>query len=200
MPLLLCCALLPFFGKPGDAPSTKSLRVPRGSAVLIDGKVSPSERDDALQLTTSDGVELRFKTHDRYLLVMVQHPAGTNGFDDLFLSTPNGIFDLHASAKLGERKLAANGTWPEWTWWNNQGWAANVSRTDSFEGPRLLPESIREFQIDRSRLGGNTVRLRVLTTILDSKGEPREIAYPPGTSDLKPDGWLTLELPPLKKL
>lgn len=188
--LFLICSLLYFGGQ--------TVHVPRGSAVLVDGKTSPAEWDDAIGLTTPSGVELKFKTHDRYLLIMVRHPAGTSGFDDLFLSTSGGIFDLHASAKLGERKLATNHTWPQWTWWNNQDWAANVSRTDSFAGPRLLPESIREFQIDRSRLGGNTVLLRVLTTVLDSKMQPREIVYPAGTSDLKPDGWLTLELSPLK--
>jgi hypothetical protein len=163
----------------------------------VDGKISESEWDDALKITTPDGVELRFKTHDHYLLVMVQHPTGTNGFDDLFLTARGlGIFDLHASAKLGERKLAANHTWPEWRWWNNQDWAANVSRVESFQEPRFLPESVREFQIDRSRLGGNTIRLRLVTTTLDAKGEPTEITCPAGTSDTKSLGWLVLQLPP----
>src|SRR5579875_1487870 len=63
--------------------------------------------------------------------------VGKYGFTDLFV---NGDLDLHASAKLGERKRQPDGTWSRRDWWNNDRWAANVSRMEKFDGPELMRE------------------------------------------------------------
>ena len=66
--------------------------------------------------------------------------------------------NLHASAKLGER-TGNNPAWPDWRWWNNEGWSANVARFNAFEGERFLPDVAKEFQIALTRLPAPGFRL-----------------------------------------
>jgi hypothetical protein len=61
------------------------------------------------------------------------------------------VLNLHASAKLGEREGSFE-HWPEWVWWNNRNWAANVARAASFQPPEFLADEAKEFQIDLKRL------------------------------------------------
>jgi hypothetical protein len=75
--------------------------------------------------------------------------------DDQFLAE---YLNLHASAKLGERR-GRGGAWPEWVWWNNEGWAANLTRAESFEARRFLPDTVKEFQIRLRRLPGREFAL-----------------------------------------
>jgi hypothetical protein len=141
----------------------RAANVPQGSAVMIDGKLSPGEWSDAKEFPLSNGVDLFVKRHERFLLIAVEFPAGIYGFTDLFI---NRNLDLHASAKLGERARASNGEWSAWKWWNNDGWVANVSRVDEFAGPKLIAESVREYQIDLDRFSSREIQLEVLSTIM----------------------------------
>ena len=169
------------------------LRVPEGKAVMIDGQISPGEWDDARKLPLNGGARLLVKRHEDYLLVGVELSPGASGFVDLFLSPESRqILDFHASAKLGERSLE-NGSWPEWSWWNNRLWVANVSRVDSFDQRRFLPDHAREFQIQLSRFGSKRLLLRLMLSLASQSGYKGEI-FPIGTSDKNTKGWVELDL------
>jgi hypothetical protein len=57
------------------------------------------------------GARLYIKTSGEFVYVAVQFPAGRSGFTDIYIASADGtIHDLHASAKLGERKLEG-GKW-----------------------------------------------------------------------------------------
>jgi hypothetical protein len=106
-------------------------RVPQGHSILVDGRISMGEWTDAATIELGRGVQLLTKQHDDYVLLAVIFPKDSSGFVDLFISPDQStIFDLHASAKLGERTTSTPDKWPDWVWWNN--WAANVSRVESF--------------------------------------------------------------------
>lgn len=145
--------------------------VPRGSAVMIDGKVSPGEWSDALKVVLSNGVDLLIKRHERFLLVAVVLPPGKYGFTDLLVDEN---LDLHASAKLGERVRTAGGAWSDWKWWNNDRWTANVARVEAFAGPTLSPEGVREYQIDLDRFPEKTIQLEVFSTIMNGNQRQAE--------------------------
>jgi hypothetical protein len=87
------------------------------------------------------------KSSGEFVHVGVRFPEGRSGFTGLYVAAQGGgIYDLHASAKLGERQLQS-GKWPECSnWWNNRGRVANVSQMESFENRTFLPASVRESQ------------------------------------------------------
>jgi hypothetical protein len=136
------------------------VHVPAGKPVMVDGKIGPGEWSDAAEAEGPGGARLYIKTSGDFVYVAVQFPAGRSGFTDIYLTSEDGgVYDLHASAKLGERRLDG-GKWPEWSnWWNNRGWVANVSRVDSFEKRTFVPAGVREYQIERSRFVGRRVAL-----------------------------------------
>ncbi len=131
VPFALCTACA------GELQPRQVVSVPRGSAVMIDGRISPGEWSDAKRIVLANGATLYVKQHEHYLLLAIVFPSGKYGFTDLFV---NGDLDLHASAKLGERKRQPDGTWSRRDWWNNDRWAANVSRMEKFDGPELMRE------------------------------------------------------------
>jgi hypothetical protein len=151
----------------------KIIPVPKGSAVMIDGKLEPGEWSDARKTAFLNGAVLYSKLHEHFLLLAIVFPQGKYGFTDLFMDHD---LDLHASAKLGERRQNPNGTWPEWTWWNNDRWTANVSRVEEFTGPKLMAENVREYQIDLKRFPKKEIGIEVVCTILsgnEAQGEWR---------------------------
>jgi hypothetical protein len=99
---------------------------------------------------------------------------------------------LHASAKLGERRFQ-NGAWPEWIWWNNQGWVANVSRVDSFEKRTFLPTNAREYQIRKSRFPGREWKV-MIEFLTPAEPEWKTTPYPAGCVNSNTKGWLVLRL------
>jgi hypothetical protein len=145
--------------------------IPRGTAVMIDGRLSPGEWSDAMQVVLTNGVTLHIKRHGQFLLLAIAFPHGKFGFTDLIVNTN---LDLHASAKLGERERASKGTWPEWKWWNNDRWTANVSRVEDFTGPKLMPENVREYQINLVRFPDRLIHLEVVSTIMKNNQQEAE--------------------------
>jgi hypothetical protein len=171
----------------------RPVTVPVGKPVMVDGHFSAKEWEDAAEIAMPESIRLYFKQSGDFVYVCVRLPKGGSGFTDLYLSTPERpAVNLHASAKLGERVLTDNG-WPEWTWWNNVDWVANVSRVDSFEKRSFLPEDVREFQIRRSRFPGGRwlVRFEVSVAVKD---DYRAVAFPEGTNSKTKKGWLQLDL------
>jgi hypothetical protein len=139
--------------------SAASILIPRGAHVLIDGKLGPDEWADARRVAAADSVAIYLKRDLNYLYVAVQPTAGSFSVDLYFdRGEAAAVLDLHASAKLGERE-GWFGQWPEWTWWNNRDWAANVVRVASFEPRAFLNDEVKEYQINLKRLGARRLRL-----------------------------------------
>jgi hypothetical protein len=171
-----------------NAYAQDKIQVPRGKAILIDGKFSAGEWQDAAEKTVSDSVKLYVKTSEHYVFICVRLMAENSFFVDLYLSTSNKeIHNLHASAKLGERLLKEN-DYPEWQWWNNRDWSANVSRVLSFDERKFLPDEVKEFQISRERFKGN----QWLTMFEIYTGGTAK-AFPTNTTNKKTENWLLLE-------
>lgn len=189
----VCCPILIISIAVTNAICQQSIHVPEGKPVMIDGKLEAGEWNDASLRELPGLARLYVKQSNEYVWLAVELTNAKDGALDLYLAPSNGnIYDLHASAKLGERKLE-NGKWPEWTWWNNQGWVANVARADSFEKRTFLPTQLREYQILRSRFAGKEWRLR-FEVLTPAEPEWKTTAYPSGSKNTDVKGWLVLKL------
>jgi hypothetical protein len=142
-------------------PGRDSVTVPHGRSVLLDGRVEAAEWKDAKIVQVTQGLRLLLKHDSAYLYVAVL-PAEARTFGvNLYLAAGDTILpylNLHASARLGER-TGTRTSWPEWRWWNNSDWSANVARFNGFERERFLPDVAKEFQIALTRLPGPSFRL-----------------------------------------
>jgi hypothetical protein len=163
--------------------------------MMIDGRLSPGEWQDSRQIDVTGVGSLHIQQVGDFVYIAVQYTSAPSGMVDLYVSPREGeIYDLHASAKLGERQLRGN-SFPEWSWWNNRDWVANTSRVDSFENRTFLPTPIREFQIRRSRFASTVWRVRFeLTTMGTANQILSTSTYPAQTSDKSTAGWLQLDL------
>ena len=173
------------------------VRVPAGKPVMVDGKIERGEWSDAAEVKMRDGARLYLKSAGDFVCVAVLFPTSRSGFTDLYIASEGGnIDDLHASAKLGERRLH-NGKWPDWnSWWNNDGWVANVSQVRSFEKRTFMPANAREYQIKRSRFGGHVWRLMVDLSLDSEPGEYTVVRFPESTSNSNPQTWLKVQVEP----
>jgi hypothetical protein len=175
-----------------EAAPARTIKVPKGRSILIDGKISTFEWTDAAKVELGKGAQLFAKQHDKYVLLVVIFPKGSSGFADVFISPDSSeIFDLHASAKLGERVSSTPNKWLDWQWWNNREWTANVSRVQSFDEKKFLPENVREFQIKRTRFPGSEWRVRTVLSIENGQ-KYTELHLPEATPNKSSEQWLTL--------
>lgn len=188
---LALVVLVPLFTA-NAAVSQTIWHAPKGKSVMVDGTVEQGEWDDALVKDLVGLARIRIKRSEEYVFFGVELLNSDDGALDLYVSpSPGEIYDLHASAKLGERKLADH-AWPEWKWWNNTGWVANTSRVDSFQKPSFLPAKVREFQISRTKFLGN--QWRVMFEIL-TPADPtwKTTPYPPKAKTTDTRDWIRLE-------
>lgn len=165
------------------------------SAVMIDGILSEGEWQKAARVDVPGTAELYFQRSDEFIYVAVKYTNSPSGIVDLYLSPREGeVYDLHASAKLGERQLRAN-QFSDWNWWNNRGWTANISHVDSFEKRTFLPAPIREYQIRCSRFPTRAWRVRFELTAMNSNNQTQfHTVFPRDTTDKSTAGWLLLSL------
>src|SRR5262249_6311121 len=164
-------------------------RVPRGTPALLDGHVEKSEWNDAAVISLDDFARVYVKQSGEFVWLALELLKDKNGTLDLYLSTEDGaIYDLHCSAKLGERRLTAS-SWPqEWSWWNNRDWIANGSRFDSWERRRFLDEPSREFQIRKSRFPGTRWKL-MFDVMTPSEAQWKTTRFPHNTSNTDSTNW-----------
>lgn len=173
------------------------IRLSVGKPVMVDGNIEPGEWSDAAEVKMPNDARLYLKVAGEFVYVAVQFPASGSGFTDLYIAPAGGsLYDLHASAKLGERQLH-NHQWPEWNnWWNNQGWVANVSRVDSFEKRTFLTANAREYQIKRARFPGREWRLMLDMSLESKEGRYTVVRFPTSASDSNPEKWLRVQIEP----
>lgn len=177
------------------AAGAEPIKVPVAKqVVMIDGKISPTEWQDAATISAGDFARIYIKQTKEHVWLAVEFLRSKTGTLDLYISPGRGRpVNLHASAKLGQRILQ-NGAWPEeWTWWNNDGWIANVSRVDSWDERTFMPETAREFQIARSWFPNGEFRIMVE---MMTPAEPnwQTTAFPVDGINTDPKRWATFRL------
>jgi hypothetical protein len=165
-----------------------AIDVPGGSAILLDGRCDPDEWAGAREQPLADGAMLRLKQgpDDLYLCVQPRQPTWFGV--DLYIARPGEKpFNLHASAKLGERVWLTD-RWSDFKWWDQAGWVANTSRGVVFEKREFLPDHAKEFQVRRSRVGSKPFQLMV-----EIHGE-QSVASPAQARADQPAGWFTISV------
>lgn len=174
--------------------SAQSLTVTPGKPIMLDGKIVSEEWADAKTVQLGDFARLYVKQNNSDVLLAIEYLEADTFTVDVFLSQGDGkLYDLHSSAKLGERTLK-NGRWSdEWTWWNNDRWVATVSRVDSWEKRTFLNQTVREFQISRSRFPGKQwkVSFEFMTQAQPAWTTTR---FPAEAANASDKNWLTLIL------
>ncbi len=193
MPLLLAIglALSPIrFHIPCD--THDGAMIPHGHGILIDGRLEATEWADACEIRVTPAYRLLVKYDTAYLYLAVVRSTPTVFGVNLYLALPESAayLNLHASAKLGER-LGHRGAWPDWVWWQNRSWSANVERFNAFTGERFLPDTVKEFQIGLARLPASHF-------LLTFDVETTDVREQPVVTGLTRDGvhWIALRLGP----
>lgn len=202
--------------EPPDSDEDSRLVVPEGDGrpVLLDGVFSSGEWEDATAVVADSSVTLHFKRNRGDVFIGANLTNLHVPVIDVFLQSGEGpIMQFHASAQLGERELSAHGEEndPAFHWGVTSGWYANEVRWDQIVRDSLLTEGVDpnearlatmvrydgfELQLRRAKLGGSEWRLHVEVMA----GPDYEIphVYPEGTDRRSTDGWLVLELGPVR--
>lgn len=169
----------------------QQIKIPKGKTILIDGKVQKTEWDDSEVVFVSDSITLNLKADMEYIYLAIQVAEGKNAIADLYCTTGTDIINLHASAKLGQRILK-NEKWPDWNWWNNDLWTANVSRVESFEHRTFLKENVREFQVSKQFFSASNTKFFFEVTYLSMSRVTSAVPYPSNAIKSKTGNWLNL--------
>ncbi|HEY1023583.1 MAG TPA: hypothetical protein VGE26_00345 [Sphingobacteriaceae bacterium] len=168
------------------------IKVPQSlHSVLPDGKFSENEWKDAYVMPVSDSLMLYIKQDAEniyWCLRGMQNRPSLAGVD-FYITHHDSLINLHASAKLGERKLTGGG-YGDWNWWNNENWIANVARFNAFTGTRFLPDEAKEFQLRKIRFSNQAIRLMLQEDNLKNPNPP----FPAGSSPNDTTKWLILGL------
>jgi hypothetical protein len=216
MKLALCSAAMTvgLLGVAGasSGPAPAEVAVPEGSGVpvITDGLFSPGEWDDATRVALTPSVQLHLKQFRGVVFIGVRGSGqGGIGPSDLFLATPGGpIHQLHVSAQLGEKVLAAAGDAPPFRWGYTSDWYANELRRDMQEAERpqkegrnpieimvatSYPSDGIEFAIRRSKISGARWLMRLGASALEG-GKPGMLVHPAGSAERTTEGWQVLRL------
>ncbi len=175
------------------AAAQQTVQVPKGTdLVMIDGKLGKNEWKGAATLPLGNLASVHVKHSADYVWIAVECLTCTDFALDLYVQPEDGeIYDLHSSAKLGERQLR-DGNWSDqWEWWNNNAWVANWSRVDSFQDKTFVNQQVREFQISRERFDGSTWRV-MFELLLPDEPKWRTIRYPQKAINNVTKDWIVL--------
>jgi len=161
---------------------------------MVDGQLGNREWSDAAQFSLGDRARVFVKQRDGYVYIAIEWLTGDMFTVDAYLAPADGkLYDLHSSAKIGERTLQ-NGAWPEeWTWWNNSGWVANWSRVDQWKPVKFMPEKVREFQIARERFAGDKWKI-MFELMAPADPNWKTYTFPPEAKNNSAENWITLLL------
>lgn len=196
-PIIVVAAAI---GLGGAAPVPQAISAGKAGPVLMDGACADASWKAAQAHALGHGAAARFLADRDFLYVCVDAPADSYANVDLYLRHGGRLYNLHASAQLGERVRAEAG-WPDFQWWNHQGWAANWL---PFRGMRRDGETARaqfgfpagrEFQIARARFPGDRLELMVhVHELATPDGLTGEGRFPAAAKEDDPGSWVTLRL------
>jgi hypothetical protein len=191
--LILLCSISAF--------SQSTVPVPKGKPIMVDGRFGTGEWADAKTINVQESITLYLKQSADYVYIGIQAPVQNyrSGWIELYLSDgADNIINLHASRKLGERKMV-NGEWGPWKdWWTNQGkWHANYYRPDDVQEDGRwkvvqLQDEGWEYQIRKSAFGKGLWKVFLDVSLLTE--EVQSIKYPANGADSKPENWLQLKI------
>lgn len=99
LPFTLSLLVFAFAGQAGAQDTGRSVQVPRGQAVTIDGRVDDAEWRNALRIEHPAGTVVRLTRDADHLYIGVT--SERQGFASLCLALNNEVHVLHASAALG---------------------------------------------------------------------------------------------------
>jgi hypothetical protein len=182
----------------------ETLKVPQGNGtpVMIDGKFSDGEWQDAAVKEIAPSIHLYLKQYKGNVFLGLKATTPFKAYVDLFLCPEAGkLFNLHASMQLGERVLSGNDwtdTEPPTQWGNETDWTASRSKFDPLKDrelpvtERLFPYDGKEFQLRRARFKGRRWRVRI--EVRDLAGTHPTIAFPSNSERFKTDRWAVLNL------
>lgn len=195
--LFLTCAF-------GYAHAQQIIKVPKGDGtpVLTDGKFSSEEWRDAITVAAAPSVKLYLKQFRNNVFIGVNMETESPSYVDIFLQTgDNQLYNLHASAQIGERLLTGDAwtdTNPPPRWGNHVDWIANEAKVDSDKTrdlpfpKKLFPYAGMEFQLRRSRFTGKSWRIRI--EVRDFVGQSPDIVFPNGSERKNTTRWAILNL------
>lgn len=172
-----------------------------GEPLLIDGRFGEREWRGAATLAINDSTMLVAMQRDGHVYLGVRFLTPNRSYIDLFLQNNETLYNLHASAQIGER-LLRDTTWtdsePAWAWGNHVDWIANevktnptMPRSDPWT-ERIFPYEGFEFQLRRSRFNAGTWLVRV--EVRDFMGESPDLVFPGSSTRKNIARWLRVRL------
>ena len=196
-------------GAQGGEPGTIVIPERNGMPVLLDGRFSPGEWEDAKRVDIREDVSLFMKTYGGHVFIGIRISPFRTSAIDMFISPGGGrIHHLHASAQIGERLVnEASGRWdkPSFNWGDTVDWSANEIRWDEKKMHSLIKEGKSEgeaqemanypydgfeFQIRRSKIGPGPWLFRIEVPLAPQVDRP--VVFPPGTEMGSTKGWARL--------
>jgi len=180
--------------------------------ILIDGIFSPGEWEDAVSFRVDQRVNLLIKTKKGHLFIGIKCNDLKIPVADIYISSEQGpIYQLHASAQLGERILSNKSgreNDPSYNWGETKDWYANEVRWNNRELESIIesegitrdeafsrvvyPYEGFEFQIKYSKF--HTNELWIMLDISYEDTDRKSIIIPTNTERKHIDNWIKLIL------
>ncbi len=155
-------------------------------APLLDGHCDDKEWLSAtkFELPANTAVYLMHNKHSFF--VCAKGKANDYTVVDVYIEHPETgqLYNLHASAQLGERVMTGK-TWDEFSWWNNKDWSgfwvpyAGEEETKSGKRTKFLEGSHREVQILKKKFAGNTLNMMIRLSGLSHNGQYGAVFFYP---------------------
>lgn len=181
----------------GSGPTAQSVHAGQLSAeTKVDGFLTDAEWSRAARVSGADGIEYFFAANDKHHAIAVLSGARGPHYVDIFILQGDEIVNLHASFKVGERRLVGR-DWtdstPATAWGQTTGWTANSVRKRKDAKPAIdFAESLEpyqgyEFVLDKSKFGEGPLQIRIETR--DFLGQKADVVFPVSSARLDPTGW-----------
>lgn len=188
---------------PGDAateagaPIASLTAAPLAAPLLLDALCDEPAWRAAPRTALATGIELRALADAAAVYFCVTATAESYNTVDVYLAPADGrLYNLHASAQVGERVRGAAG-WGEYTWWNHRGWYSPAVPFTGLVGEgedrraNFMTGRAREIQILKSRFAPPWRVMFDAGGTANADGEWRRSRWPTGADDAKPETWAT---------
>lgn len=185
-----------FLSTPAEA--APILHANAAGPILMDGNCDDAAWQRAGVQDIGAGARLRVTASDDFVYICIEGPPESFTNVDLYILNGTSVYNLHASAALGERIRSDDG-WPAYQWWNHHGWTANwlpyLGRRveNGREVARFAFAAGREFQIARSKFPSSEWRVMVdVHELATDTGMDGEARYPALAREDDPNSWARL--------
>ena len=194
--LLLLLSATSVFAADANASATIAVNQTK-QAPLFDGRCGDDEWQGATQIELPAQVSV-YLMHDKdSLFVCAKGKANDYTVIDLYIedAATGHLYNLHASAQLGERVLTDK-EWSESEFWNHKDWSgfwvpyAGDEETDKGTRTKFLQGSHREVHVLRKKFVGNTWNMMIGVSAINHEGKyGAEFFYPENAVDTDRSTW-----------